>query len=185
MCAEFDDDIKIYDKSKTVAHADFERLLAQIDFNASNGNQKKAETLGQLFASLKPTDAALGICAPTDAYSSPILYQARVLITFLCGRTMKNEIRDPLLIDTARGAMYQTIQANEPAYYKNLTDGAAFSFYRLAMKKEGDSAVHVGQEFAELCGSAKDASLAALGQRVYTQTVAYASAAIEKCKFQY
>ena len=185
MNPSYDEDIKIYGKKTSDESPDFESLVEHIDFNMSNGNKEKAEQLGGIFARLKPTDEGLCIVAPEDTVEAAVLYQARVLIHFLCGRTIKNEIKDSFIIDFARNAMYNSIKQNEPAYYKNLTDGAAYSFYRVAFKKEGENAQTAGAEFAKLCAASKDEHIIALGRKIYTNTVAYAKALIEKCGFQY
>lgn len=185
MNPSFDEDIKIYGESPLNESPDFDRIVENIDFNKSNGNKEKAEKLGGIFASLKPTDAGLCIVAPGDKIEAAVLFQARVLIHFLCGRTVKKEVKDSFLVDTARNAMYDSIKKNEPSYYKNLTDGAAYSFYRVAFKKDGDCADAAGAEFAKLCGASNDANIIALGKKVYGNTVAYAKALIEKCGFKY
>lgn len=185
MSAGYDDDIKIYSKDKSSDISEFDSLIKNIDFNSSNGNKEKAEQLGVYFAGLKPTDKELGIDIPESGLSSPVLYQARVLITFLCGRVTRNEIKDQFLSDTVRNSMYDFLKKNEEGYYRNIADGAAFSFYRLSLKKDGDAAVIVGTEFAKLCGSAKNDRLIELGKMIYSNTVSYAKMIIGKCDFQY
>ena len=185
MNSQFDEDIKIYGKDTPSDGPDFDSIAEKIDFNKANGNEEKAEKLGEIFAQLKPTDEGLCLLDPESGVSASVLYHARVLITFLCGRAIKTEVRDSFLVDTARNSMYDYLKKNEPGYYKNLTDGAAYSFYRLALKKSGDASLLIGQEFAKLCSAAKDERIIALGQRIYTNTTAYAKAVIEKCEFKY
>ncbi len=185
MIPSFDEDIKIYGQGRQDESPDFESLVEHIDFNETNGNKEKAEKLGGIFAALKPTDEDLCILGGQDSVESSVLYQARVLIHFLCGRTIKKEIRDSFLIDFARKSMYDAIKRNEPDYYKNLTSGAAYSFYRVAFKKNGESADTAGAEFAKLCGASKDEYIIGIGRKIYTNTVAYAKALIEKCGYQY
>lgn len=185
MNPSFDEDIKIYGKDTPDESPDFESLIEHIDFNKSNGNKEKAEKLGGIFARLKPTDEGLCILAPGESAEASVLYQARVLIHFLCGRTIKNEVKDSFIIDFVRKSMYDTLKKEEPGYYKNLTNGAAYSFYRVAFKKDGENADSAGAEFAKLCGASKNGYIINLGKKIYTNTVAYSKALIEKCGFQY
>ncbi len=185
MSAGYDDDIKIYSKKASSDISEFDSLIKNIDFNRSNGNKEKAEKLGAFFAGLRPTDKELRIDIPESGLSSPVLYQARVLITFLCGRVTRNKINDQFLSDTVRNSMYDFLKKNEEGYYRNIADGAAFSFYRVSLKKDGDAAEIVGTEFAKLCGSAKSRKLIELGKMIYSNTVSYAETLIDKCDFQY
>lgn len=185
MSAGYDGDIKIYVKKSSSDISEFDRLIKNIDFNKSNGNKEKAENLGAFFAKLKPTDEALNIDVPKSELTSAVLYQARVLITFLCGRITRNEVRDQFLSDTVRSSMYDFLKENEEGYYKNIADGAAFSFYRVALKKIGEPEEITGKEFAKLCGNPKNENLISLGRRIYLNTVDYARALIDTCEFQY
>ena len=182
---DYDGDVKIYVGKAESEASDFDGLAKDIGFHKENGNIQKAQRLGAAMADLKPDDKRLGILRPDDDLTSPILYQARVLITFLCGRCARENIKAPIITDTVRTAMYDRLKENEHGYYTNIADGAAFSFYRLALKKEGDKAQLVGNEFAKLCGSANDASLKELGSRIYTDAVAYLINIIKECDFKY
>lgn len=182
---DYDGDVKIYVGKAESEASDFDGIAKDIGFHKENGNLLKAQRLGAAMADLKPDDESLGILRPDDDLTSPILYQARVLITFLCGRCARENIKAPILTDTARGAMYDRLKENEHGYYTNIADGAAFSFYRLALKKPGDKAQLVGDEFAKLCGSANDVSLKELGVRIYSNTVDYLIKLIDECDFKY
>lgn len=185
MSTENDEDIKIYIKKSSSDISEFDCLIENIDFNRSNGNKEKAEKLGVLFAVLRPDDEVLGITDSSRSLTSSVLYQARVLITFLCGRIAKEKISNQFLSDTVRSSMYRYLKENEEGYYKNITDGAAFSFYRVAFKKPGEAQDIIGREFAELCGFSKSDELVSLGKKIYIKTVGYAESLIEKCDFKY
>lgn len=185
MSAKYDDDVKIYVKKSSSDISEFDNLIKNIDFNKSNGNKEKAEKLGIYFAELKPTDEILNIDVPKSELTSNTLYQARVLITFLCGRVTRNKVDDQFLSDTIRNSMYDSLKNNEEGYYNNIADGAAFSFYRVALKKPGNPEEIVGNEFAKLCGASKNENLVNIGKMIYLNTINYAEALINKCDFQY
>lgn len=180
-----DEDIKIYIKNSSSDISEFDCLIKNIDFNRSNGNEEKAKKLGIFFAGLKPTDEGLNIVVPKQELTSSVLYQSRVLITFLCGRFTKEEINNQFISDTVRNSMYDSLKETEPGYYNNIADGAAFSFYRTAFKKDGDVKENIGREFAKLCGISKSEKLAELGESIYLNTKNYVVSLIDKCDFQY
>ena len=185
MKFEFDGVIKIYQKKSDIEASEFDGLVKDIDFHKANGNTGKAQELGAKFASLKPTDEVLGILRKEDKLPAEFLYQARVLITFLCGRVTRESIDDQLLSNLVRNAMYDCLKENENGYYKNIADGAAFTFYRLAMKKGIDRAEAIGKEFAKMCSVKNDDAVVALGKKIYLNTTEHVKSLLDECDFQY
>lgn len=184
MSAEIDGDIKIYHKNSSSEISEFEYLIKSIDFNRLNGNEEKAEKLGAFLAGTKPTDEALGLTIPSEVSTAAVLYQARVLITFLC-ETVTKKIPERHLSDTIKNAMYDYLKESETGYYNNIADGAAFSFYIIAMNKSCEVKEAIGKEFAKLCGSAKNEALISLGENIYINTASYVESLIAKCEFQF
>ncbi len=185
MRSDFDGDIKIYQKKSDIEAGEFDGLVKDIDFHKANGNTAKAQLLGRKFAAIRPTDEGLDILRADDRLESEFLYQARVLITFLCGRVTRENVSEPILSDLIRNSMYDALKENENGYYKNIADGAAFSFYRLALKKSTDRAEAIGEEFAKLCSCKNDKKLIELGKKIYTNTSQYAKKLIDESDFQY
>ena len=185
MKSDFDGDIKIYQKKSDIEASEFDGLVKDIDFHKANGNTGKAQELGAKFASLKPTDEVLGILRKEDKLPAEFLYQARVLITFLCGRVTRESIDDQLLSNLVRNAMYDCLKENENGYYKNIADGAAFTFYRLAMKKGIDRAEAIGKEFAKMCSVKNDDAVVALGKKIYLNTTEHVKSLLDECDFKY
>lgn len=185
MKSDFDGDIKIYQKKSDIEASEFDGLVKDIDFHKANGNTKKAQELGAKFASLKPTDEVLGIVGEKDKLTSEILYQARVLITFLCGRVARETLDEQILSNLVRNAMYDALKETENGYYKNIADGAAFTFYRLAIKKGIDVAEEIGKEFAKMCSAKNDENLIALGKKIYINSIAHIKKLVDECDFKY
>lgn len=185
MKSDFDDDIKIYQKESDLEAVEFDGLVKDIDFHKANGNFDKARELGAKFATLRPTDEVLGILNDDISLTAEFLYQARVLITFLCGRVTREAIEDPILSHLVRNAMYDFLKENENGYYKNIADGAAFTFYRLALKKGADRAEEAGKEFAKMCSVKSDETILALGKKIYINATDYINKLIEECEFNY
>lgn len=184
MKSDFDGDIKIYQKKSDIEASEFDGLVKDIDFHKANGNMQKALELGMKFGAMKPTDDALGLFDGESRFPVEFLFQARVLITFLCGRTTREAIEDPMLSNLVRNAMYDYLKENENGYYKNITDGTAFTFYRLALKKSTDREEAIGKEFAKLCSVKNDETLVALGRKIYLNTTRYAKSLLDECDFQ-
>lgn len=185
MKSDFDGDIKIYQKKSDAEASEFDGLVRDIDFHKSNGNTNKALELGAKFASLRPTDEVLGILDKNDKLPAEFLYQARVLITFLCGRVTRESIDEPILSNLVRNAMYDYLKENENGYYKNIADGAAFTFYRLAMKKGTDRAEEIGKEFAKMCAVKNDETIISLGKKIYVNATEHVKKLLDECDFKY
>ncbi len=184
MKSDFDGDIKIYQKKSDIEAKEFAGLAKDIDYHKANGNAQKAVELGKLFAQIKPETSGLGVLSSEEKLTAPILYQARVLITFLCGRAARENIKPQILCDLVRNSMYDYLKEHENRYYRNIADGTAFSFYRLALKKPFDKEAEVGSVFAKMCAAKNDASLIALGSRIYTNTLSYTIDLIKNTNFQ-
>lgn len=184
MKSDFDGDIKIYQKKSDVEASEFDGLTKDVDFHKANGNAEKAVALGSKLAALKPDSPGLGILCGENNLPSAMLYQSRVLITFLCGRVTRENVPAQVLSDLVRSSMYACLKETENGYYKNIADGAAFSFYRLALKKD-DRAQEIAKEFAKMCSAKNDASVLELGKKIYLNTTAYVKKLIDECEFKY
>ena len=57
----------------------------------------------------------------------------------------------PVLAATAVNALHDALRESAPGFHKNISDGAAFTFYYLAMKKGGNLSKNIGEAFAMLC----------------------------------
>ena len=165
-----DRDIKIYVKKSVAEAGEFQNINDEIQLHISNGNSDKAIALGQKMAKTKPEDGMFDLGGLN--MTSALLYQLRVLLTFTAEYTLRNAIPVETLAKTASAAMYEYLKANENGYYSNISDGAAFSFYRLALKKDGDAATNIGNQFAMLCNISWQ-EIAELGKRVFMQASDY------------
>lgn len=161
-----DRDIKIYVKKSLTETGEFQVLNAEIQRHIANGNRDKAIALGQQMAKIKPEDGIVDFGSLT--MTSALLYQIRVLLTFMAEYSIQNNISVNFLADSASSAMYEYLKANESGYYDNISDGAAFTFYLLALKKGGDAATNIGEQFSMLCNIGWQ-EIIELGKRIFTQ----------------
>lgn len=175
-----DRDIKIYVKKSVAEASEFQSINDEIQLHIANGNVDKAIALGQEMAKIKPADGMFDLGGLN--MTSALLYQLRVLLTFTAEYTIQKKIGIETLAKSASSAMYEYFKANESGYYNNISDGAAFSFYRLALKKGGDEATNIGEQFSMLCNISWQ-EIAELGKRVYIQASEYFDKMIEETTF--
>ena len=145
-----DRDIKIYVGRQSREQSDFQRISEDIDRNRRNGNSEKAKALGIRLAKIRPDCKKLDLhCEKMQASE---LYCIRVLLTFTAEYTVRRKIEQEALADAVSSSMYDYLKTEERGYYDNISDGSAFTFYLLALKKDGDTARNIGEQFAQRCG---------------------------------
>ncbi len=176
-----DRDIKIYVKKSNTETSEFKSLTEEIRAHIANGNRDKAIVLGEKMAKIKPEDNIVDLSG--FGLTSALLYQIRVLFTFIAEYSVQKNIPIEFLADTASSAMYDYLKANESGYYNNISDGAAFTFYLLAFKKSGDPAQNIGEQFSMLCGISKQ-EIVDLGKRIFNECSQYFNEMIDSIEFE-
>lgn len=176
-----DRDIKIYVKKSDGETGEFQTLTQDIRQHISNGNRDKAISLGQKMAMIKPEDNAFDFNQYN--FSASELYQIRVLLTFIAEYTVQKNISVSFLSDAVSSAMYDYLKINEKGYYDNISDGGAFTFYLLALKKSGDTAHNIGEEFAKRCGINKP-EMINFGADIFNRGIAFFGGMIDATVFE-
>ena len=161
-----DRDIKIYVKKSMTETGEFQAINDEVQLHLANGNRDKAIALGQQMAKIKPEDGIVDRSGFN--MTAALLYQVRVLLTFVAEYSIQKNVPVDFLVDTASAAMYEYLKTNESGYYNNISDGAAFTFYLLALKKGGDAATNIGEQFSMLCNISWQ-EIIDLGKRVFVQ----------------
>ena len=176
-----DRDIKIYVKNSISETTEFRCLTDEIQFQISNGNRDKAIALGESIAKIRPEDNIVNLSGFN--MTSAVLYQIRVLLTFIAEYRIQKKITNEFLCDTAISAIYDYLKANESGYYDNISDGGAFSFYLLALKKGGDPAQNLGEQFAKLC-NINWTEIVDLGKRIFIEASEFFDKMIDETDFK-
>lgn len=176
-----DRDIKIYVSKSEKTESEFGNISDKIALHTANGNKEKAIVLGQRLAKIRPDDGFVDLSRFN--MTAPLLYQIRVLLTFLAEQAVDRNIGDKVLAQTIVSAMYDYLKANESGYYDNISDGGAFTFYILALSKSGDTATNIGEQFSKLC-NINWPEIVDLGKRVYLQGTKYFDRVIDDIDFQ-
>lgn len=183
-----ENDVRIYvskkDMNKSAAEfaGNFDAVMRQ----RANGNIDKARRLGEVLATVAPTDDGDGIFVNLRDHLSPkffvqdILYQIRVLLVFACETLLQMELPTELLSTTAIASMYNAMEKHMPGFYSNIANGAAFTFYYLALQKGGDISENMGEAFAMLCSVKNKDSYVLAGKTVWNIAVDIIGKEIDK-----
>ena len=187
-----ENDVKIYVSKKEMNKnaSEFAGNFDAVMRNRANGNIDKARRLGESLATMTPTSDGDGIFVNLKDHLSPkffvqdILYQIRVLLVFACETILQIELPSELLSTTAISSMYHAIEEDTPGFYSNIANGAAYTFYYLAVQKGGDISENIGEAFAMLCSVKNKESFVLAGKTVWNIAVDIIEKEIEKVDIQ-
>ena len=183
-----ENDVKIYVSKKEMnkSASEFSGNFEAVMRHRANGNIDKARRLGESLETMAPTSDGDGIFVNLKDHLSPkffvqdILYQIRVLLVFACETILQMELPSELLSTTAISSMYHAIEEGTPGFYNNIANGAAFTFYYLAIQKGGDVSENIGEAFAMLCSVKNKESFVLAGKTVWNIAVDIIGKEIEK-----
>lgn len=183
-----ENDVRIYVSKKEMNKntSEFSGSFDAVMRQKANGNIDKARKLGAVLATIAPTGDGDGIFVNLKDHLSPkffvqdILYQIRVLLVFACETLLQMELPTELLSTTAIASMYDAMEKDMPGFYNNIANGAAFTFYYLAIQKGGDISENIGEAFAMLCAVKNKDSFVLAGKTVWNLAVDIIDKEIEK-----
>ncbi len=167
-----DSDIKIFGKKQAQSCDDELRLISLMEEARANGNMDKAARLGDYLSDIFLNEEELlrrlePIVGKMD-YPQPVRFQIKILMFFAAEYTINRILPNTILKSTAINALYNNIKDGDSAFYTEFIDGAEYSFYYLAMRKESQSVIaEIGAAFAMLCGKEDDDTFTALGKRMF------------------
>ena len=185
-----ENDVRIYVSKKEMnkSASEFSGNFDAVMRHRANGNIDKARKLGAALATIAPTGDGDGIFVNLKDHLSPkffvqdILYQIRVLLVFACETLLQIELPTELLSTTAIASMYDAMEKDMPGFYSNISNGAAFTFYYLAIQKGGDISENIGEAFAMLCAVKNKDSFVLAGKTVWNIAVDIIEKEIEKAE---
>lgn len=187
-----ENDVRIYVSKKEMNKnaSDFSGNFDAVMHHRANGNIDKVRKLGATLATIAPTGDGDGIFVNLKDHLSPkffvqdILYQIRVLLVFACETLLQIELPTELLATTAIASMYDAMKKDMPGFYNNISNGAAFTFYYLAIQKGGDISENIGEAFAMLCSVKNKESFVLAGKTVWNIAVDIIEKEIEKAEIE-
>ena len=177
-----DSDVKIF-KAPTADNdtSDLFAVAEEIKRNILNGNSDKAKALGKELASLSPESENL-INELTETLDAEIKNQCRLLMVFSAEYTLLSELK-PILATAANESLYDGLKKDAPEFYDSISNGAAMSFYYLAVKQR-DVTKSVGENFAMLCNAKGNETAAKLGSDVFFLTCKHVVKTVGKYDFE-
>lgn len=183
-----ENDVRIYVSKKEMNKnaLEFSGSFDAVMHQRANGNIDRVRALGETLATIAPTNDGDGIFVNLRDHLSPkffvqdILYQIRVLLVFACETLLQIELDSELLSTTAIASMYNAMEKDMPGFYSNISNGAAFTFYYLALQKGGDISDNIGEAFAMLCSVKNKDSFVLAGKTVWNIAVDIIEKEIEK-----
>ena len=187
-----ENDVKIYQSKaqrlgvRVNLNDDFDNVNRQ----RANGNLEKAKRLGERLSRLTPSLDGEGLqvnlqdMLPKKYLSQDILYQIKVLLVFEAEALLELEIPVPVLATTAINSLHDSLRKSAPGFHKNISDGAAFTFYFLAMKKGGETSQNIGEAFAMLCNVKNKEGYVEAGRCVWNLAANIIETEIRKAEFE-
>lgn len=187
-----ENDVKIYQSKSEVNKGgnDLSSAFDAVIVHRTNGNLDKARALGETLATITPTGSGDGIIVDLKDHLAPryfspdILYQIKVLLVFACETILQIEIPVSVVSTTAITSMYDKIKVLSPGFYDNISNGAAFTFYYLAIQKGGDISQNIGDAFAMLCSVKNKEGFVNAGKTVWNLAVDIIEKEIEKAELK-
>lgn len=185
-----ENDVKIYISKKELnKNCEIVAAVNDVRLHRANGNIEKAKRLGEALATITPTgegdiNVNLREHLSPKFFTQDILYQIKVLLVFASETLIQLEIPISLLSTAAVAAMYEKLERMSPGFYKNISNGAAYSFYYLALQKGGDLAKNIGEAFAMLCNVKNKDSFVAAGETIWNIAVDLIDKEIDKVTFE-
>lgn len=174
MRPEDDSDMKIagdsFEEPVTAADDSAEALAALLDREKKNGNLSRARRLGAIMAdevtAIEGGDGGLAHSAEENAV---LLSQRRILMAFAVEVGLDAFLPNNLVAQTAQNIFYNTLHITAPAFYDDLQESGAFSFYYLCVRGGRQVEQKVGEIFASLCGKEGDELYTRMGTNLYNQ----------------
>ncbi|MGI6265353.1 MAG: hypothetical protein ACOYJY_07850 [Acutalibacteraceae bacterium] len=168
-----DNDIKIFG-AVSPAPSDSEAaatVLRQVEREKQNGNLGKARRLG---ARLAEDIAGIDRLTPAHgvAENAALLTQRRILMAFAAEVGLDAFLPNNLVAQEAQNTLYNNLHLIAPAFYDELQNSGAFSFYTLCLRDSRQAERQIAETFARLCGMAGSDSYARMGAEAYTRFMA-------------
>ncbi len=176
-----DSDMKIAGESfdPPVGSDDGEATAKQLEAEKANGNLCRARRLGAIMA-----EEVSAIEGENKTEEPAILTQRRILLAFAVEVGLDAFLPNTLLAQTAQSIFYDTLRLTASAFYEDLQESGAYSFYFLCLREGRNVETRVGETFAGLCGKAGDTQLAHTGAALYVRFIDQVRSFVETMEFR-
>ena len=165
-----DKDVKVFTANKKDASDEELLLLAEeMRKQVLNGNTPKAKELGRRIALFSPDSDDIGDelkqIVTQKNVTLDLKLQLKILMLYSGEYALYHCLR-PSIATSATEAMYDRLRREAETFYRNAAIGTAFTFYRIAAKKN-DVPEAMGESFAQLCDSESNAKIKELGKATF------------------
>lgn len=183
-----DSDVKIFKKEKRDDKFDEIGLISKMNEERGNGNIDKSKRLGSYLASIfLDKDVLLQKLRPIigdKEYTKAESFQIKILMFFAAEYQLNSLLPNNILRNTAINALYDDIHDKAEEFYKEFSDGAEYSFYYLAVRKNDDISQNIGKCFSMLCGKGKEnEEYASLGPELWSGVLEEVEEIIRRYEF--
>lgn len=183
-----DSDVKIFGQEKKKDGFDPISLIEEVKKHRFNGNAAKAKTIGSHLAVAFVLNAAkeelVSLAESLDVVlTDKVIYQIKALSVFSAEYCLNNYLPSALLSSVAINELYESLIEDASDFYERLTDGTAFSFYYLGVRRGGSIDDSIGDAFAMLCGDEENQKLKKFGKILHQINVETYKKAIESFSF--
>lgn len=183
-----DSDVKIFKKEKRDDKFDEIGLISKMNEERGNGNIDKSKRLGSYLASIfLDKDVLLQKLRPIigdKEYTKAESFQIKILMFFAAEYQLNSLLPNNILRNTAINALYDDIHDKAEEFYKEFSDGAEYSFYYLAVRKNDDISQNIGKCFSMLCGKGKEnEEYASLGSELWSGVLEEVEEIIRRYEF--
>lgn len=146
------------------------RLPGLLEQEKANGNLSRARRLGAIMAD-EVSAIEGGDSQPAEDIGS-LLTQRRILLAFAVEVGLDAFLPNNLVAQTAQNVFYNTLHITAPAFYDDLQESGAFSFYYMYVRGGKQVERRVGETFASLCGKKGDETYTHMGEELYLRFIA-------------
>lgn len=163
-----DSDMKIMgDEFEPPAEKDDTHETArQLEREKANGNLGRARRLGAMMAEeVSSIEGGVPVSEPAP------LTQRRILLAFAVEVGFEAFLPNSILAETAQSVFYETLRQDAPAFFEDLQESGAYSFYFLCVREGREVEKKVGETYASLCGRPKQETLAREGSELYVRFI--------------
>lgn len=154
---------KLFTRENPVADDNIDMLMRQ----RANKNTQRARELGAKY--VKELIDCVWTKAPEDVESKIFETQLKLLFAYTVHRIIEDYSPNHIVADTALAAFYDALDDAEGELSKTINDSAAFSMYVYLHRSGNDSAVKIGETFADLCDAGAGSECAIIGESAYNR----------------
>ena len=157
--------------------------VVEYEREKSNGNIKKAKTLGSSLAAEFVSVCKKDELTISENDSESLITQKVLLLSFTVMAGLEEFCPNITLANAARTAFFDELHNLDKELFEKSSDTGAFSFYYLSFRRGTEVDRRVGQTFAMLCSHDGDPIYQELGEALYCWFLSTVQDKVQKTEF--